>query len=138
MYGLKPASAIHWSGKTGNASIVTTTADLSRWVDGLLADRLLKPQSREAVFDTSQESATAGSRARTNDSTSPAYYMNETPERRICVLRSHLPRGKSTVVVFSNIYSSATTTIGYDIAAMSLGQPVRIISPSEPSPVRPN
>ena len=35
----------------------------------------------------------------------------------------YLPHAQTTVVVLSNIYSSATTTIGYDIAALSLGLP---------------
>ena len=35
----------------------------------------------------------------------------------------YLPREKLSVIVFSNIYSSATTTIGYDLAAISLGLP---------------
>ena len=33
----------------------------------------------------------------------------------------YLPQAQTTVVVLSNIYSSATTTIGYDIAAIALG-----------------
>ncbi len=35
----------------------------------------------------------------------------------------YLPREDLTVVAFSNIYSSATTDIGYDIAAIALGLP---------------
>jgi len=35
----------------------------------------------------------------------------------------YMPDSKLTVVVLSNVYSSATTTIGYDIAALSLGLP---------------
>ena len=54
VYGLKRAAPIRWSAKTGNASIFTTTADQARWVDALLADRLLKAQSREAILDTSE------------------------------------------------------------------------------------
>jgi len=45
----------------------------------------------------------------------------------------YLPQTKTLVVVFSNIYSSATTTIGYDIAAILLGlpyQPFRVRNPA--------
>jgi hypothetical protein len=35
----------------------------------------------------------------------------------------YLPAEETTVVVLSNIYSSAATTIGHDIAAISLGRP---------------
>jgi CubicO group peptidase (beta-lactamase class C family) len=133
VYGLKPAAAIHWSGKTGNASIVTTTADLSHWVDGLISDRLLKPQSREAVFDSSQRVGYGWFKSTNKRFHQPAYYMNgRAPGFASFVL--HLPRENTTVVIFSNIYSSATNTIGYDIAAMSLGQPYESFHPSEPAP----
>lgn len=37
----------------------------------------------------------------------------------------HLPRSNLTVVVLSNIYSSATTDIGNDIAAIVLHKPYK-------------
>ena len=46
----------------------------------------------------------------------------------------YLPREHATVVVFSNIYSSATTNIGYDVAAMALGLPYETFHPSDPAP----
>ena len=60
-----------------------------------------------------------------------AYYMNgRAPGFASFVL--YLPKAQLTVVVLSNIYSSATTNIGYDIAAMSLGlpyQPFHFVAP---------
>jgi hypothetical protein len=38
------------------------------------------------------------------------------------------------VVVLSNIYSSVITTIGFDLAALSLGLPYDPFHPSEPAP----
>jgi len=35
VYGLKPATSIHWSAKTGNASVYTTASDEARLVDAL-------------------------------------------------------------------------------------------------------
>jgi hypothetical protein len=46
----------------------------------------------------------------------------------------HLPNAKTTVVVLSNIYSSATTSIGYDVAAISLGLPYQPFQPRDPAP----
>src|SRR5437763_1292722 len=46
----------------------------------------------------------------------------------------YLPREKVTVVVFSNIYSSATTAIGYDIAAIVRGLPYETFHTSDPPP----
>jgi hypothetical protein len=46
----------------------------------------------------------------------------------------YLPREKISVAVFSNIYSSATSTIGYDIAAILRGLPYETFHTSNPSP----
>jgi hypothetical protein len=42
----------------------------------------------------------------------------------------YLPKDGLTVVAFSNIYSSATTTIGNDIAAITLGLPYEEFRPN--------
>jgi hypothetical protein len=41
----------------------------------------------------------------------------------------HLPNEHLTAIVFSNIYSSATTSIGYDIAGIALGLPYERFQP---------
>jgi hypothetical protein len=46
----------------------------------------------------------------------------------------YLPREKTSVAVFSNIYSSATSTIGYDVAAILRGLPYDTFHPSDPFP----
>lgn len=74
IYGLHRATAIHWSGKTGNASVFTTAGFAS------------------------------------------------------FVL--YLPRETTSVAVFSNIYSSATTTSGGDIAAIVRGLPYERFIPA--------
>jgi D-alanyl-D-alanine carboxypeptidase len=52
VYGVKAAAAIHWSAKTGNASVYTTAGDEARWVDALFSGHLLSAASRAAVLDT--------------------------------------------------------------------------------------
>jgi D-alanyl-D-alanine carboxypeptidase len=132
VYGLKPATPIHWSAKTGNASIFTTAGDQARWVDALLADRLLKARSRELILDTSQRVGYGWFRSLNKRFNQTAYSMNgRAPGFASFVL--YLPHEQTTVVVFSNIYSSATTTIGYDIAAISLGLPYEPFHPREPA-----
>jgi len=132
VYGLKPATPIHWSAKTGNASIFTTTADQARWVDGLLADRLLKAESRKAILDTSERVGYGWFR-RSNDRFKEVIYSMNGRAPGFASFVVYLPREETTVVVFSNIYSSATTTIGYDIAAMSVGLPYQPFRPSHPA-----
>jgi CubicO group peptidase (beta-lactamase class C family) len=121
-YGLKPANTIHWSAKTGNASVYTTVGDEARWVDALFRGRALKPSSRETVLDTSIRVGYGWFKGENKRFHQIAYYMNgRAPGFASFVL--YLPRAQTTVVVLSNIYSSAITTIGYDVAALSLGLP---------------
>jgi D-alanyl-D-alanine carboxypeptidase len=133
VYGLKPATPIHWSAKTGNASIFTTAGDQARWVDALLADRLLKARSRELILDTSQRVGYGWFRGLNKRFNQTAYSMNgRAPGFASFVL--YLPHEQTTVVVFSNIYSSATTTIGYDVGAISVGLSYEPFHPREPAP----
>src|SRR5207237_7535937 len=55
IYGIDRARVIHWSGKTGNASVFTTAGDETKWLEALFGGRLLSSSSREAMLDTSLE-----------------------------------------------------------------------------------
>jgi CubicO group peptidase (beta-lactamase class C family) len=127
-YRLKPAAAIHWSAKTGNASVVSTAADAARFVDALLAGRFLAPASREKVLDASTRVGYGWFRTSSERFASPICYRNgRAPGFASFVL--YLPREQTIVVVFGNIYSSATTAIGYDVAALALGLPYARFEP---------
>ncbi len=130
VYGLKPAAAIHWSGKAGNASVVTTGRDEARWVHVLFGNGFLKAASQKEVLSTSPRVGYGWFRSASDRYQETIYYMNgRAPGFATFVL--YLPREEITVVVFSNIYSSATTTIGYDIAAIARGLPYQAFKPSE-------
>jgi len=132
-YGLKPASAIHWSAKTGNASVYTTAGDETRWVNELFRGHALSAASREAVLDTSVKVGYGWFKSANKRFAETAYYMNgRAPGFSSFVL--YLPLAQTTVVVLSNIYSAATTTIGYDIAALSLGLPYEPFHFRDPPP----
>jgi CubicO group peptidase (beta-lactamase class C family) len=126
--GLKGAVAIHWSGKAGNASVYAAAADEAKWVQALLSGRLLRSDSREALLGTSPRVGYGWFRGENKRFHETAYYMNgRAPGFASFVL--YLPDQQLTVVVFSNIYSSATTAIGYDIAAIALGAPYTQFQP---------
>jgi CubicO group peptidase (beta-lactamase class C family) len=132
-YGLAPADSIYWSAKSGNASVYTTARDEAHWVDALFSGNVLSPASREAVLDTSMRVGYGWFKGDNKRFGEMAYYMNgRAPGFASFVL--HLPHSQTTVVVLSNIYSSATTSIGYDIAALSLGLPYERFHPKKPSP----
>jgi len=119
-FELKPATSIHWSAKTGNASVYTTAADEARWVDALFKGHQISASSRAAVLDTSVRVGYGWFKSTNKRYGQTAYSMNgRAPGFASFVL--YLPETQMTVVLLSNIYSSATTTIGYDIAALSLG-----------------
>lgn len=132
-YGLKAAKAIHWSGKTGNASVYTTATDEARWVRALFQGHALSASSREAVLDASVPVGYGWFKRDNKRFGETAYSMNgRAPGFASFVL--YLPHTQTTVVVLSNIYSSATTTIGYDLAALSLGLPYEPFHFRDPAP----
>jgi CubicO group peptidase (beta-lactamase class C family) len=131
--GLEAATPIHWSGKTGNASVVTTAREQALWTRAVFGNRLLKRASRDAILDTSQKPGYGWFRSLSPRFHETVYYMNgRAPGFTSFML--YLPREQMTVVVFSNIYSSATTDIGNDVAAIALGLPFQAFKTRNPPP----
>jgi CubicO group peptidase (beta-lactamase class C family) len=132
-YALKPAAEIHWSAKTGNASVYTTAANEARWVGTLFRGHAMSRASRAAILDTSQKVGYGWMRGENKRFGEIVYYMNgRAPGFASFVL--YLPSAQMTVVLLSNIYSSATTAIGYDVAALSIGLPYEPFHLKDPGP----
>lgn len=130
---LKPATRFHWSAKTGNASIYTTANDEARWVNALFDRHALSAASRDAVLDTSMEVGYGWFKRKRERFGETVYYMNgRSPGFSSFVM--YLPKTQTTVVLLSNIYSSATTPMGYDVAAASLGLPYDKLKLMDPPP----
>jgi D-alanyl-D-alanine carboxypeptidase len=126
---LEPAATIHWSAKTGNGSVVTTARDQVRWVRVLFAGHFLSEASRGLILGTSPPVGYGWFRRESPRFHETAYYMNgRAPGFSSFVL--YLAKEQLTVVVLSNIYSSATTTIGNDLAAIALNLPHTAFQPS--------
>ena len=133
VYGITRAAAIHWSGKTGNASLFTTAGDETKWMEALFGGTFLSSSSREAMLDTSVEVGYGWFKRANKRFGETAYSMSgRAPGFASFVF--YLPGEKMSVAVFSNIYSSATSTIGYDVAAILRGLPAETFHPSDPSP----
>lgn len=133
VYGITRATAIHWSGKAGNASVFTTVSDETKWVESLFGGTFLSASSREAMLDTSVEVG-YGWFKRANKRFGETVYSMSGRAPGFASFVLYLPREKMSVSVFSNIYSSATSTIGYDIAAILRGLPAETFHPSDPPP----
>lgn len=123
VYGLKLSQPIHWSAKSGNASAYTTASDEARWIRALVHGTLFSPGARAIVLDTAGPPVGYGWFRRTNKRFGEfAYSMTgRSPGFASAVL--YLPREDVTVIAFSNVYSSATSDIAYDVAAIVLGLP---------------
>lgn len=125
---MEAAPPIHWSAKSGNASVYSTAEDEARWVRLLVHGHFLSADSRAAVLDTSGSAVGYGWFRRPNKRFGEfAYSMNGRAPGFASYLM-YLPREDLTVVALSNIYSSATTDIGNDIAAIALGLPYAAIA----------
>jgi len=121
-YAIVPSVTIHWSGKAGNASAFTTANDELRWVHAVFGGQLLSKQARDAVLASSPRVGYGWFRGKSERFGEMAYSMNgRAPGFSSFML--HLPSRETTVIVLSNIYSSASTSMGNDIAAISLGLP---------------
>ena len=120
--GLERARNIHWSAKTGNGSICATVADQARWMEALFNGHALSESSTRAILDPGMRAGYGWFKGESKRFNEVAYYMNgRAPGFASFVL--YLPRESVKVIVFSNIYSSATTDIGYDIASLVIGKP---------------
>jgi CubicO group peptidase (beta-lactamase class C family) len=118
---LAPATPIHWSAKAGNASVFETARDEAQWVDALFGGQALPVLERNAMLSKTPRVGYGWFKAQNARFGEFAYYMNgRSPGFSSFVL--YLPNERLTVVAFSNIYSSATTAIGNDIAAIALGR----------------
>jgi CubicO group peptidase (beta-lactamase class C family) len=126
--GITAAPAIHWSAKSGNASVCTSAGDEAKWVAAVMRGPLLSEPSRNAMLDRRLDTGFGWFNGENSHLGETAYYMNgRAPGFSSFVV--YLPREDLTVVVLSNIYSSSTTTIGYDVARIALGramEPLRL------------
>ena len=131
LIGLKAATQVHWSAKSGNGSGYTTVADEARFVEQLFQGRLLGETSQQTLLEASPRVGYGWFRGRNERFDQIAFYMNgRAPGYASFVV--YFPRERMTVVVLSNIYSSATTSIGYDVAAISQGLPYVAFHPLSP------
>jgi CubicO group peptidase (beta-lactamase class C family) len=127
---LKPAGSIHWSAKTGNASVGTTVRDEARWTHMLFNGQFLKKDSQDAILNAPDGIGYGWFRSLNERYHETIYYMNgRSPGFSSFVV--YLPREQTTVVLFGNIYSSATTPMGYDLAAIALHLPYQSFQPSK-------
>jgi hypothetical protein len=122
-FALDTATSIHWSAKSGNASVYSTARDEARWVDQLLHGKLLSDASRGVVIDSAGVPIGYGWFRRQNTRFGELAYSMSGRSPGFASYLMYLPREKLLVIALSNIYSSATSDIGNDIAAIALGLP---------------
>ena len=130
---LEPAPAIHWSGKVGNASIVTTTSDELHLVHSIFDGNFIDSQMRGRLLETTPRVGYGWFRSESTEFGETTYYMNGRAPGFASYVQ-HIPRKGLTVIVFSNVYSSAPSEIGEGLARIALGLPHRTFHPLAKAP----
>lgn len=130
VHEIEPAASIHWSAKAGNASVAISTLDAAKWIRALFHSPFLKDASRNELLATSPRVGYGWMRTESDRYHETIYYMNgRAPGFSSFVM--YLPKEDLSVIAFSNVYSSATTTIGNDLAAIALGLPYQPFQPAK-------
>jgi CubicO group peptidase (beta-lactamase class C family) len=120
---LEPAEAFFWSGKTGSGSAYSTANDERKWLRGLFHRGFLSPATRAAMFDLDSRVGYGWFKFKSKRFDTTMYSMNGRSPGFASAM-AYLPDHDLSVVVLSNIYSSVTTQLGDDIAAIALGKTV--------------
>ena len=122
--GFERATYLDWTGKTGNGSIYSTADDLFRFHRALQNGSLLKPDTLKQSYGFERKDRTVGMfwfhRERFGHRS--VYVNGSSPG-----FKAHFERfidDDATVVVLSNLYIAAPSTIAEDLGAMLFDQPV--------------
>jgi len=122
--GFERAPYLDWTSKTGNGSIYATADDLLRFHRALQSGSLLKPETLKQSYGFERKDRTVGMfwfhRQRFGHRS--VYVNGSSPG-----FKAHFERfidDDATVVVLSNFYIAAPSTIAEDLGAMLFDQPV--------------
>ena len=122
--GFERATYLDWTSKTGNGSIYSTAGDLFRFHRALQDGSLLKPDTLTQSYGFERKDRTVGMfwfhRQRFGHRS--VYVNGSSPG-----FKTHFERfidDDATVVVLSNLYIAAPSTIAEDLGAMLFDQPV--------------
>jgi D-alanyl-D-alanine carboxypeptidase len=133
--GFERAPYLDWTSKTGNGSIYATADDLLRFHRALQNGSLLKPEMLKQSYGFERKDRTVGMfwfhRQRFGHRS--VYVNGSSPG-----FKAHFERfidDDATVVVLSNLYIAAPSTIAEDLGAMLFDQPV---NRDVPRPIRVN
>jgi D-alanyl-D-alanine carboxypeptidase len=133
--GFERATYLDWTSKTGNGSIYSTAGDLLRFHRALQNGSLLKPDTLKKSYGFERKDRTVGMfwfhRQRFGHRS--VYVNGSSPG-----FKAHFERfidDDATVVVLSNLYIAAPSTIAEDLGAMLFDQPV---SRDVPRPIHVN
>jgi CubicO group peptidase (beta-lactamase class C family) len=122
--GFDRATYLDWTSKTGNGSIYSTADDLLRFHRALKAGLLLKSDTLKQSYGFENKNRRVGMFwfHRDRFGHRSVYVNGSSPG-----FKAHFERfidDDATVVVLSNVYIAAPSTIAEDLGAMLFGQPV--------------
>ena len=122
--GFERATYLDWTSKTGNGSIYSTVEDLQAFHRALQSGSLLKPDTLKQSygFDRKERSVGMFWFRRERFGHRSVYVNGSSPG-----FKAHFERfidDDAAIIVLSNLYIAAPSTIAEDLGAMLFGQPV--------------
>ena len=119
-FGLKPAAAFHWSAKTGNGSIYSTTGDVSKWLQEVRHGNLLSERSRNAMFGTNDG---YGWWTVVSKKINERVYGVGGRTTGVSSFMEYVPSSDTTVMILSNMEHDANPVILPEVPPLLLGKP---------------
>ena len=116
--GLKRADTLRWSERAGDASLFATTRDELRFVNLLFGDSLLAPETRAQMFGDANPSFGYGWQRRDDPALGGRVYSMAGQAGGFSAFVLHVPARDVTVILLGNVGSSASRSLGEDIAAL--------------------
>lgn len=131
--GLQRSQYLDWTVKTGNGSLYSSAHDLVRFVRAVHGDKLLRAESRSALFTKHNPNAGYG------------WFLTEANGKEIhhvngrspgwAAQLDHYVKEDVTVVVLSNTYNSVTTPVARGVGAIYFGLPPNPLPALRPEPL---
>lgn len=132
-FGLRPATAFHWSAKPGNGSAYTTVADEWKWLQSVVRGPLLSESSRKAILETEDGFGWYRSKKQSERLGESALISNGRAPGFSAILE-YLPKENLAVIVLTNIEHDANPLIIPEATAMVTGKSYK---PFDYTPVPP-
>jgi CubicO group peptidase (beta-lactamase class C family) len=121
-FGLTPGPTIHWSALPGNGSAYTTTADVWRWIQGVVRGPLLSEGSRAAMVGMMGTDQAFGWWTAKSERLGETVYQTNGRAPGFSAFFEYLPKENLAVILLANMEHDANPEIAAEAAVMVMGK----------------